>query len=244
MRCELLLGDCLDLMSQIPNQSVDLVLADLPYEFTNNQWDSLIPLEPLWTHYRRVLKPNGAVVLTAAGPFSGILQCSNLADYRYKWIWVKSRATNFFNVSIQPLRKFEEVLVFYREQPTYNPQMVQGKPYKGGKRSNSRNGNYNAASGQTIIQSSGIRYPDDVLYIPCENKKLHPTQKPLALMEHFTKTYSDPGDLVLDNAMGSGTTGVAALKNGRGFIGIEKYPAIHLTAVKRIQEAFSQKVSL
>lgn len=215
----LYLGDCLEVMKDIEDGGVDMVLCDLPYGTTQNKWDSVIPLEPLWAQYRRVVKPSGAMVFTAAQPFTSVLITSNLGLFKYEWIWQKEAGTGLLNAKRQPLRDHESVVVFYATQSIYNPQFTQGKPYtckKGGETSN-----YNP-SGTVVTVSDGRRYPKTVIQFKRDKEKVHPTQKPLALMEYLIKTYTNPGDLVLDNCAGSGTTLLAARNLGRRWLGIEK----------------------
>lgn len=225
-------GDCLEIMKALEAGSVDMVLCDLPYGTTQNKWDSIIPLEPLWREYWRLLKPNGAVVLTAAQPFTSALVMSQIAHFKYEWIWQKEAGTGLLNAKKQPLRDHESALVFYRKQSAYNPQWGNGKPYsvkKGGETSN-----YNA-SGSVVTESEGRRYPKTVLRFNRDKDKVHPTQKPVALMEYLIRTYTSQGETVLDNTMGSGTTGVACKNTGREFIGIERDPGYFSIAKKRIE---------
>lgn len=236
---ELFQGDCLELMKQIPDGSVDLVLCDLPYGTTQNNWDSVIPFEPLWVQYWRVLKKNGAVVLTAAQPFTSALVMSQPKAFKYQWVWDKvNRPTGHLNAKKQPLRQTEDVLVFYRSQPIYNPQMTDGEPYvaTGSKKS----GNYGAQKTTTTI-CDGKRYPRNLLVIPADERgtvgRIHPTQKPVALMEYLILTYTNEGDVVLDNTMGSGTTGVACMNTGRKFIGMEQDAKYFEIAQKRIHDS-------
>ena len=217
-------GDSLEILSKLPDNSIDMLLVDLPYGTTQNKWDSIIPLDKLWKEYRRIVKINGAMIFTASGLFSAKLILSNPKEYKYKIIWEKSKATNFLNVKKQPLRKFEEILVFYRKQPTYNPQMQQGKPYNKGKRKNQLTGSYSDFK-STNIKSDGERFPTDVIYFKTaesEGKVIHPTQKPVELGRYLIRTYSNPGDIILDNTSGSGSFLVSAIMEGRNFIGIEK----------------------
>ncbi len=216
--------DCLTCMERIPAGSIDMILCDLPYGMTQNQWDSYIPLDRLWEQYTRIIKPNGAIVLTSQGLFTARLIMSQPKLYRYKWIWEKSKPTNFLNAKKQPLRKHEEVCVFYKKQPTYHPQMTKGEPYDKGVRKNQLSGSYGDFQPVHVF-SDGERYPTDILYIKTaenEGEVLHPTQKPVELGRYFVRTYTDPGDVVLDNTFGSGSFLVAALLEGRNFIGIEK----------------------
>ena len=234
-------GDCLELMKQIPDGSVDLVLCDLPYGTTQNKWDTVIPFGPLWSEYRRVCV--GAIVLTAAQPFTSALVMSNPSEFKYQWVWNKSKVTGVLNAKKQPLRNHEDVLVFYRHQPTYNPQGLVpfGKRRDiGSKQNGETSENYGALSrtedGNYYQESTG--YPRSVLTIASEGKNVHPTQKPVALMEYLIKTYTNPGDTVLDNCMGSGTTGVAAVRHGRFFIGMELDDVYFKMAQGRIQREF------
>jgi site-specific DNA-methyltransferase (adenine-specific) len=222
-------------MDLIPNGSVDLILADPPYGTTACKWDAVIPFEPMWTHLRRVLKPNGAAVLFSAQPFTSALVMSNIKEFKYEWIWRKEAGTGFLNAKKQPLRDVEYGAVFYRDQPTYNPQMRTGfKPYKttqGGETEN-----YNK-SGIVTTESDGSRYPLSTIEFQRDKNKVHPTQKPVALMEYLIRTYTNEGDTVLDFTMGSGTTGVACMNTGRHFIGIEQDEGYFKIAQKRIETA-------
>ena len=227
---DLYLGDCLEVMKQIPDKSVDAIICDLPYGTTQNKWDSIIPLDLLWDQYKRICK--GAIVLTAQTPFDKVLGVSNLKMLKYEWIWKKESGTGFLNAKKAPLKDHENVLVFYEKQPTYNPQMRTGfKPYickKGGETEN-----YNLSGIVTTI-SNGDRYPLTVIEFKRDKEKIHPTQKPVALMEYLVKTYTNEGDTVLDNCMGSGTTGVACKNLNRNFIGIEQDPSYFEIAKNRI----------
>ena len=217
-------GDCLEIMKQLPDKSIDMVLCDLPYGTTQNKWDSVIPLGGLWQQYRRIVKDDGAIVLTSQGMFTAELMVSNPKMFRYKWIWEKSKSTNFLNAKKQPLRKHEDVCVFYRRQPVYHPQMIDGEPYDKGIRKNQMSGSYGDFQ-PVHVHSDGKRYPTDIIYFKTaesEGKVFHPTQKPVELGRYFVRTYTNPGDIVLDNTSGSGSFLVAALLEGRNFIGIEK----------------------
>jgi len=220
----LLEGDCLQRLNEVPDDSVHLILCDLPYGTTQNKWDSLIPLEPLWRHYRRVLAPGGAVVLSSQGPFTARLILSNEAWFKYKLVWVKSKATNFLNAKKQPLRRHEDICVFYPKQPAYHPLMQPGQQYDKGIRKNQLTGSYGDFD-PVRVQSKGERYPTDVVYFKTaesEGRVWHPTQKPVALGRYLVRTFTQPGQVVLDNAFGSGSFLVAALLEGRNFIGIER----------------------
>jgi DNA modification methylase len=239
-------GECLKEMAEIPDNYVDMVMCDLPYGTTQNKWDSCIDLTQLWSAYKRICKPSAAIVLTAAQPFTSALLISNVKDWRVGWVWDKIAPTGFLNAKKQPLRRTEDVLVFYRQQPTYNPQMTEGKAIsrtasktmKGAHGTGScyRDGLVSPGKGSTterypvnLIQFSNGHSPNSANY--------HPTQKPVALMEYMIKTYTDEGMTVLDNCMGSGTTGVACMNLGRNFIGIERDPAYFKIASDRIAEA-------
>jgi len=217
-------GDCLEKMKDIPDKSVDMILCDLPYGTTNNEWDYLIMFNRLWEEYNRVIKNNGAVILLSQGIFTAKLIISNDKNFKYKLVWEKSKATNFLNAKIQPLRKHEDICVFYKKQPVYNPQMSEGKAYDKGVRKDQVTGSYGDFK-PIHVKSNGNRYPTDVIYFKTaesEGEVLHPTQKPVALFEYLIKTYTNEGDLVLDNCAGSGTTGIACLNTNRRFILIEK----------------------
>lgn len=218
---ELWNGDCLELMKYIPDGSVDLVLCDLPYGTTKNKWDTCIPLEKLWPEYKRVVKKNGAIVLFAQTPFDKVLGASNLDMLKYEWIWEKPQGTGHLNAKKMPMKSHENILVFYRQLSTYNPQWEWGTPYKS--TSGSPSTNYGKQKDSVTTTSDGRRYPKDVLrFGKAETvKHLHPTQKPVALLEYLIKTYTDSGDTVLDNCMGSGSTGVACANTNRRYIGIE-----------------------
>lgn len=229
-------GDSLTVMEQIPDNYIDMVLVDLPYGTTQNKWDSIIPLDKLWREYHRIVKENGAMVFTASGLFTAQLMMSNPSEYKYKYVWEKSKATNFLNSKRQPLRKHEDVLVFYKKQPTYHPQMTKGEAYSKGIRKNQVTGSYGEFE-PVLVKSEGLRYPVDVLYFKTaesEGVVTHPTQKPVELAKYLIRTFSNPGDIVLDNTSGSGSFLVAALEEGRNFIGIEKNKDVALFKNKSI----------
>jgi len=233
-------GDCLEMMRRIPDGSVDMVLCDLPYGTTQNKWDCPIDLEKLWPEYWRVCKASAAIVLTAQTPFDKVLGCSQLGHLRYEWIWEKTAATGFLNAGKAPLKAHENVLVFYKKQPMYNPEMTQGHTIKRLNASVASHGsNYSKAVSVREPYESSARYPRSVQKFAKDNrlKNQHPTQKPVALMEYLIRTYTSPGDKVLDNTMGSGTTGVAAVNTRRDFIGIELDPAYFEIARQRIYDA-------
>ena len=229
-------GDCLECMKEIPDESIDMILCDLPYGTTQNKWDSIIPLEQLWSEYNRIIKPNGAIVLTSQGVFTAQLILSQSKLFKYKWVWEKSKPTNFLNAKKQPLRKHEDVCVFYKKPPVYNPQMTQGEPYNKGVRKNQLSGSYGDFQ-PVEVSSAGERYPTDIIYVKTaesEGEVIHPTQKPVALGRYLIKTYTNPGDVVLDNTFGSGSFLVAALLEGRNFIGIEKNEDVALFKKEKI----------
>lgn len=218
---KLLLGDCLEILPTLPENSVDMVLCDPPYGTTACKWDSIISLDKLWEQYNRLCKEDGAMVFTASQPFATVLAGSNIKNFRYEWIWEKSQGTNPMNAKVMPLKSHENVLVFYRKKPTYNPQMWFSKPYSGFSSDTAKIGEvYGKQQSKHRDNPDGSRYPKTILKFKQE-KGLHPTQKPVALMEYLIKTYTNKGDTVLDNTMGSGTTGLACKNTERNFIGIE-----------------------
>jgi len=230
-------GDCLDVMHTIPSKSVDMILCDLPYGTTQNKWDSVIPLDLLWAHYERIIKDTGVIALTGQGVFTAKLILSNEKLFKYKIVWIKSKPTNFLNAKIQPLRKHEDICIFYKKQPTYHPQMTEGEPYDKGYRKDQYTGSYGDFKPRHV-KSNGGRYPTDVVFYPeqevpiddyvyiktaeSEGTVFHPTQKPIELGRYLIRTYTDEGDVVLDNACGSGSFLLSAMLENRNFIGIEK----------------------
>ncbi|MHB9148195.1 MAG: DNA-methyltransferase [Candidatus Amoebophilus sp.] len=240
-------GDCLGVMEEISDKSIDMVLCDLPYGTTQNKWDSVIELDKLWVQYERIIKDNGAIALTAQGLFTAKLIMSNERLFKYKIVWIKSKSTNFLNVKKQPLRKHEDICIFYKEQPTYNPQMVNGETYDKGIRKAQSTGSYGDFK-PVHIKSNGERYPndivcyeeqpvDDFIYMKTaesEGVVWHPTQKPIALGRYLIKTFTNPGDIVLDNACGSGSFLLSAILENRQFIGIEKNENVLLHKTKPI----------
>ena len=234
----LIQGDCLEKMKDIPDKGVDMILCDLPYGTTKCKWDAIIPLDRLWEQYNRIIKDDGAIVLFAQTPFDKVLGSSNLKMLRYEWIWEKEQGTGGLNVNKMPLKKTENILVFYKKLPTYNPQMTQGKPYtiKRAYVSSEIYGRTGTKDGY-ITKNEGLRHPTNILKFNRELKnRLHPTQKPVALLEYLIKTYTKEGEVVLDNCMGSGSTGVACLNINRKFIGIEKDEEYFEIACNRIKE--------
>jgi len=221
-------GDCLEVMKSIPDCSIDMILADLPYGTTQCKWDSVIDLQKLWLQYERIIKDNGAIVLTAQTPFDKILGSSKINLLKYEWIWEKTQATGHLNAKKMPMKAHENVLVFYKNKPTYNPQKTKGHNPVNSFTKYVETQNSTEIYGKVKQEVSGggntDRYPRSVLLFPSDKQtsSLHPTQKPLALMEYFVKTYSNEGDTILDNTAGSGTTGIACINTNRNYILIEK----------------------
>jgi DNA modification methylase len=233
---ELHLGDCLEVMGEIADGSIDLVLADLPYGKTRCCWDSIIPFEPLWAHYRRLLKPRGAVVLTASQPFTSILVMSNPEWYRETLVWEKTRPNGVANANRYHLKAHEDIVIFSPRLPTYNPQMADAKSRV---ESQQKVKGHPSSGYQTdrlrSFDNGGAAYPRSVIRFANPNHaNVHPTQKPVPLFEYLIRTYSNEGDTVLDNVMGSGTTGLACLNTGRNFIGIEKHEPYFRIAQQRL----------
>ncbi len=223
-------GDCLEVMQKIPNKSIDMILCDLPYGTTQNQWDSLIPLNQLWEQYERIIKDKGVIILTSQGVFTAKLILSNEKLFKYKIVWEKSKSTNFLNAKKQPLRKHEDICVFYKNQPVYNPQMRKGEAYNKGFRKDQLTGSYGDFK-SVEVKSNGDRYPIDVVYFKTaesEGAVYHPTQKPVALGQYLIRTFTNAGEIVLDNTCGSGSFLVSAVRENRNFIGIEKNTDVHL----------------
>jgi site-specific DNA-methyltransferase (adenine-specific)/modification methylase len=225
-------GDCIEVMKGLDDESVDLILCDLPYGTTQNKWDSIIPLEALWKEYNRIIKPRGVIALTSQGIFTAKLIISKEEWFRYKFVWVKSKPTNFLNARRQPLRQHEDICIFYKKQPDYRPVMSPGKPYNKGTRKAQFTGSYGDFK-PTVVKSDGERFPTDTLYCKTAESESggrvwHPTQKPVALGRYLIRMYTKPGDVVLDNAFGSGSFLVSAAMEGRRFIGIEKNEEVHL----------------
>src|SRR5690554_553078 len=256
-------GDCLDVMQSIPDKSIDMILCDLPYGTTQNKWDSVIDLDKLWKQYKRIIKDRGAIILTSQGVFTAKLILSNEKNFKYKIVWIKSKATNFLNAKKQPLRKHEDICVFYKKQPTYHPQMTEGEAYDKGIRKDQFTGSYGEFEPRHV-KSNGGRYPTDVIsyeldvedyvYIKTaesEGTVYHPTQKPIELGRYLMKTFTKPGDVVLDNACGSGSFLLSAILEDRNFIGIEKnedgflhkkHPIDYIkVCVDRIEETLKDK---
>lgn len=238
-RMKLLNGDCMELMGEIEDNSIDLICCDMPYGTTNCRWDCDIDLQLLWEHYNRIIKDNGAIVLFAQTPFDKVLGTSNLKHLRYEIIWEKSHPTGHLNAKRMPMKAHENILVFYKKLPTYNPQKTSGHIRKYAVKRGDKTPVYGDQTFRELSYDSTERYPRSVLQFASDKQtsKLHPTQKPLALIEWLIKTYSNEGDTVLDNCMGSGTTGVAAKTLNRKFIGIELEAHFYHVANKRITAA-------
>lgn len=238
---KLILGDCLERMREIPDGSVDMVMCDLPYGTTACKWDSVIPFEPLWEQYRRVCKKNAAIVLTASQPFTSALVMSNMEMFKYCWVWDKKIITGFLDAKKRPLKRHEDVVVFCNGTPPYYPSMVTGKLRSKGRRTNIEGQVYGACAKDTSRMCDQY-YPNSILEVSNADRtnRCHPTQKPVALMEYLIRTYTNEGETVLDNTMGSGTTGVACVNTGRDFIGIERDPDYFKIAQARIlgEQAF------
>lgn len=231
-------GDCLEVMKKIPDQSIGMILCDLPYGTTQNKWDSVIPLDALWAEYRRIIKPRGVIALSSQGIFTAKLILSNEAWFRYKFVWVKSKSTNFLNARRQPLRQHEDICIFYGQQPDYRPVMWQAEPYNKGTRKAQYTGSYGDFK-PVVVKSDGERFPTDTLYCKTAESEAggrvwHPTQKPVALGRYLIRMFTGPNDVVLDNAFGSGSFLVAAAMEGRRYIGIEKNEEVHLFKKERI----------
>ena len=233
----LMQGDCLKMLDHVGSGTVDLVLADPPYGTTACKWDSIIPLEPMWRQLKRVIKPNGTIAMTASQPFTSVLTCSNLNDYKYNYVWAKNLKTNYPNAKRRPLTQHEDICIFQMSKQHYNPQMTNGHKPTNSAKGCSQGGIYHGENKRDYAGGETRRYPTTVIdWIRCE-RGLHPTQKPVALMEYLIKTYTNEGETVLDFAMGSGTTGVACKNLGRDFIGIELDEGYFEIARKRISEA-------
>ena len=238
---EILLGDCLELMKDIPNGSIDMILCDLPYGTTQNKWDSVLPLDLLWLEYQRAIKQSGVIVLTASQPFTSQLVMSNLKLFKYSLVWNKKIVTGFLNSKRQPLRQHEDILVFYSKQPTYNPQMHQNKLKRNfeGAEIKPSTENYGKQKNYISTVKDDISYPRSIIEQTgvvnnSSQKVAHPTQKPIALFEYLIKTYTNENDLILDNTAGSGTTAIACLNTNRQFIVIEKEQKYYDIILKRV----------
>ena len=244
--------DCLEVMKELPDKSIDLILCDLPYGTSACKWDTIIPFDKLWEAYERLIKDNGAIVLFGSEPFSSLLRTSNLKLYKYDWVWEKPSGANFLNFKYQPAKVHENIMVFGKGATSYskngnmvyNPQMEEGTPYiqKSGKQRNDYgNSTVRTPIEQVVTENSGTRYPRSVQKFNLDRDKHHPTQKPIALLEYLIKTYSSEGDTVLDNCMGSGSTGVACANTHRNFIGMELDATYYKVAEERIFASMSEK---
>lgn len=230
---DLRFGDCLELMKDIPDGSIDMILCDLPYGTTACKWDTVIPFEPLWEQYKRVIKPNGAIVLTASQPFTTALAASNIKDFKYQWVWQKERPSNPQLAKLQPLKVHEDVLVFATGRSTYNPQGLFEIPKSERKVHKPEKNSLGHCQRKPYVQTH-TGYPKSIVAFSSERGQ-HPTQKPVALMEYLIRTYTNEGDTVLDNCMGSGTTGVACVNTKRKFIGMEKDKTYFEIAKQRVE---------
>lgn len=235
-KIELYNEDCLERMPKIAEKSVDLILCDLPYGTTANQWDVLIPFDKLWANYNRIIKDNGAILLFSQLPFSIKLGASNMEMLKYEWIWVKNKPTGFLSAHIAPMKSVENILVFYKSLPTYNPQDV--REIKGCCKIKTKSSKNYKPLHSRVTTTTG--YPTNVLYFDQVNNAVHPTQKPVPLLEYLVKTYTNEGDTVLDNCMGSGSTGVACRNLNRNFIGIEMTEKYFKIAEERINDSFKE----
>lgn len=243
------LGDCLEIMKQIPDGSIDMVLCDLPYGTTQNKWDSVLPLDLLWQQYKRILRENGVVILTASQPFTSVLVVSNLKMFKHEWIWNKNRGSNFANTVREPMKEHESVLVFANKKWTYNKQMEQRKG-SGADRvkyivnPSTETTNYGDLSNKQPTKYGELRVPSSVQKFNTDTSGKHPTIKPLGLFEYLIKTYTNENELILDNCIGSGTTAIACMNTNRNFIGIEKDENYFNIANKRIKEHNQIKIPL
>ena len=234
--------DCLEGMKHIPNASIDAIICDLPYGTTANKWDSVIPFEPLWAQYKRIIRKGGAIVLFGQVPFFAQVIMSNVRWFRHEWIWEKEKGLGFLNAEQAPLKAHENIAVFCEDGETllYNPQKVKGEPYKHRIARKSANHGLDSDKGYEVKEFDGMRYPTDVLFYPIVRHPEHPTQKPVDLLRYLIRTYSNEGDTILDNCMGSGTTAVACIKEKRHFIGFELNKEYYDKACKRIDAAQRQ----
>ena len=233
---KLIQGDCLVEMQNMPDKSIDAIICDLPYGTTACKWDNVIPFEPLWAQYKRIIKPNGAIVLFGSQPFTSALVMSNPKMFRYEWVWKKSRPANFMNAKYQPMKYHENILVFSKKTHNYYPIKIKGNKNHASKPRQGKSNIYNIENNKNGIDINDMKYPQSIADFKSTDstKNLHPTQKPIELMEYLVKTYTKEGDMVLDNCMGSGTTGVACKNTNRNFIGIEKDENYFKIAEQRI----------
>ena len=244
-------GDCLELMKSIPDGSIDMILCDLPYGTTDCKWDSVIPFEPLWEQYNRIIKDNGAICLFGSEPFSSKLRMSNITKYRYDWIWEKHKPSNFALAKKQPMKYYETISVFYKKQCMYNPQMINriSRRVEVGQKNNEIGMTKNLGELNSLKSvehdyrnyNANFKLPSSIIKIPAvvstsKEKQPHPTQKPVALLEYLIRTYTNEGEIVLDNCMGSGSTCVACINTNRHYIGFEKEPKYFDIACKRLND--------
>lgn len=232
-------GDCLELMKTLPT-GVDMILCDLPYGTTKNKWDTIIPLETLWEQYERIIKPNGAIILFCDGLFTAKLIQSNPKMWRYNLVWDKQRGCDFLNANVKPLKSHEDIAVFYKKKPIYNRQYWYSEPYKRTK-NGSLSDNYGSRKEAWSESIDGKRNPLSILSFARDGNRLHPTQKPVALLEYLIRTYTNEGDTVLDNCMGSGSTGVACINTGRDFVGYELDENYFNIAQERLRKAWEDR---
>lgn len=242
MEHNLYLGDCLEIMPSIPDNSVQLILCDLPYGTTKNKWDNVIPYDKLWVEYNRILKPGGVVALYGMGLFSAKTILSNEKNYKYSWVWEKTAASGFFNAKKMPMSAHENINIFYNSKPIYNPQKTTGHARKVSTAAHKRNSKKSTNYGDHVLASydSTERYPRSVLKFASDKQKhaYHSTQKPVALNKYMVQTYTNEGDLVLDNCSGSGSTGIACGLTNRSFIGIEKEEETFLNSIDHYRNYF------
>ena len=229
--------ECIEGMKKLPDKSIDMILCDLPYGTTKNKWDVVIDLDELWEQYTRIIKDNSAIVLTAQTPFDKVLGASNIKMLKYEWIWEKPNATGFLNARKMPLKKHENILVFYKKLPTYNPQGL--IPYNKIVKRGSNSSNYGTSNKENFQEFTN--YPKSILQFGYDKEKIHPTQKPVELFEYLIQTYSNEGDVVLDNCMGSGTTAVACIRSDRNYIGFEQDTNYFEKSLIRINNEFETK---
>ena len=239
LKYQLYNDDCFNIFPHIENKSIDLILADLPYGTTACKWDTILPLDKLWEDYSRIIKKDGKIVLTAAQPFTSLLVSSNFKDFKYELIWEKPQGTNPLNAKVMPLKSHENILIFSKNKGTYNPQMETGAPYAGFSSEDKKIGEVYGSAKSKHNENFGTRYPKSILRFSQDRGGLHPTQKPVPLFEYLIKTFSNEGELILDNTMGSGTTGVACANSGRRFVGIEMDKIYFNTAKQRIETAYN-----
>ena len=237
----LIKGDCLDVMQNIENESIDLILCDLPYGITKNKWDVVIPFEKLWEQYNRIIKKNGAVILFGSQPFTTMLISSNMKYFRYCLVWEKNKFSDFLNAKRKPMKTNEDICIFYKKQPTYNIQYWYSTPYTrwNTQKAVDKQTNYGEHK-KNVCKSDGKRLPTTVLKFNRVERPIHPTQKPVDLLEWLIKSYTNEGDIVLDNCMGIGSTGIAAEKNNRNFIGIELDETYYNKALEFIKNQESE----